>query len=332
MTLMSDATYPLRTYDPFIDFMKELDNPLLAAGAAAVFTALVQSSSATTGVVILLASQGFISLEAGIALALGANVGTCATALLASIGKPRPALQASLIHVIFNVAGALIWIALVDVLAAIVRAISPSSSLIDEMERLAEETPRQIANAHTVFNVVNTLIFIWFTGPIAKFIEYVIPASKEENSGVKEPRFLNECFLDTPALALDCLRMEVGEMGACVNAIYKAFKGVDKEAQEEAMLKAQEDVNALDRAILTFAHQIGSKELPAKYATRLETLLGVTNDFQIICDIIVLHGTELSTKWDSLCLDDHAGENTMNIMREHHKVVQNALSCAVKAI
>ncbi|GIQ86707.1 hypothetical protein KIPB_008609, partial [Kipferlia bialata] len=212
-------------------------------------------------------------------------------------------------------------------------AISPASTLIDEMERLAEETPRQIANAHTLFNVINTLIFIWFTGPIAKIVQYAIPVKESESvTGTKEPRYLNECFLGTPALALDCLRMEVGEMGACVNDIYKAFQGVDKEAQEAAMLKAQEDVNALDRAILTFAHQIGSKELPAKYSTRLETLLGVTNDFQIICDIIVLHGTELSTKWDSMSLSDHAGPNTLSIMREHHKIVQGALSCAVAAI
>ncbi|GIQ89931.1 sodium-dependent phosphate transport protein, partial [Kipferlia bialata] len=124
MQLMSDATYPLRSYDPFIDFMKHLENPLLAAGAAAVFTAVVQSSSATTGVVIMLASQGFIALEAGIALILGANVGTYATALLAAIGKPRPALQAACVHIFFRLVGALIWIGVIDILAAMASTVA----------------------------------------------------------------------------------------------------------------------------------------------------------------------------------------------------------------
>ena len=89
MELMKDATSPLRSYQPFIEGMQNLRNPALAVLFSATFTALVQSSSATTGVIIVLASQGFLTLEAGIALVFGANIGTCITAFLASIGKPR---------------------------------------------------------------------------------------------------------------------------------------------------------------------------------------------------------------------------------------------------
>ena len=105
MEMMSEATNPLRTYQPFIDLMVSMQNQLFGICVGFIFTGLVQSSSATTGIVIVLASQGFITLEAGIALIFGANVGTCVTALLASIGKPREAVRASLVHIIFNVFG-----------------------------------------------------------------------------------------------------------------------------------------------------------------------------------------------------------------------------------
>ena len=89
MGVMSNAMKPLQSYQPFLDLMAHMDNPILGILTAACFTGLVQSSSATTGIVIVMASQGFITLTAGIALIFGANVGTCITALLASIGKPK---------------------------------------------------------------------------------------------------------------------------------------------------------------------------------------------------------------------------------------------------
>ena len=153
MGFMSDATYPLRDYEPFVEAMRNIDRPMIAVLVSAIFTAIVQSSAATTGIVIVLAGQGFISLEAGIALALGSNIGTCATALLAAIGKPRTALQAATAHVLFNVLGVLIWVPFIDVLADMVHSISPQSEDLEGVARLAADTPREIANAHTLFNL-----------------------------------------------------------------------------------------------------------------------------------------------------------------------------------
>lgn len=171
MSVMSDAMSPLRSYQPFLDLMKTMENPFVGILVAAAFTGLVQSSSATTGIVIVMASQGFITLPTGIALAFGANIGTCVTALLASIGKPREAVRAALVHVLFNVAGVLVWLGFIDQLAAFVQSISPADPSLSGAERLAAEAPRQIANAHTIFNVANTLIFIWFTGQHARLVE-----------------------------------------------------------------------------------------------------------------------------------------------------------------
>ncbi|MEA2080056.1 MAG: Na/Pi symporter, partial [Pseudomonadota bacterium] len=129
MSVMSDAMNPLRSYQPFLDLMTRMENPLIGILVAAGFTALIQSSSATTGIVIVMASQGFITLSAGIALAFGANIGTCVTALLASIGKPREAVRAALVHVLFNVCGVLLWLGFIPYLAQFVTWFSPTHTL-----------------------------------------------------------------------------------------------------------------------------------------------------------------------------------------------------------
>jgi phosphate:Na+ symporter len=123
MVIMGEAMEPLRDSSTFIDVMARLETPLLGAAAGALFTALVQSSSATTGIVIVLAQQGLIGIDSGIALIIGANVGTSVTALMASIGKPREALRASVAHTIFNVGGVIVWLPLIGVLASLVSGI-----------------------------------------------------------------------------------------------------------------------------------------------------------------------------------------------------------------
>jgi phosphate:Na+ symporter len=213
MGIMSEATESLRTHEPFIDLMRRMTNPFLAILVAAGFTAIVQSSSATTGIVIVLAAQGFITLEAGIALAMGANIGTCVTAGLAALGKPAEARQAALVHLLFNVLGVAIWLPLIGWLAGVVVSVSPGSPGLDGAARLAAETPRQIANAHTIFNVANTLVFIWFTAPMAWIVRRLAPARPEPVPEAARPKFLQEVYLETPALALDAVRREIVRLG-----------------------------------------------------------------------------------------------------------------------
>jgi phosphate:Na+ symporter len=109
MEMMSHATHPLRSSQQFHDWLLQANNPLTGVLAGLIFTAIVQSSSATTGIVIVLSSQGFITLEQGISIILGSNLGTCVTALLASLGKPRIALRAASAHVIFNLLGVVLF-------------------------------------------------------------------------------------------------------------------------------------------------------------------------------------------------------------------------------
>jgi phosphate:Na+ symporter len=173
--IMSSAMKPLRSFEPFLQLMRDVSAPALGILIAAVFTGLIQSSSATTGVVIAMASQGLISLEGGIALIMGANIGTCVTAGLAAIGKPREAVRVAVAHVTFNVAGVAVMVWFIPVLADVVRTISPVADDLSGIDRLAAETPRQIANAHTVFNVLFSLLFLPLAGLVARFCERVVP-------------------------------------------------------------------------------------------------------------------------------------------------------------
>jgi phosphate:Na+ symporter len=124
---MGDATRPQRTFQPFINAMQDMENPLLGILLGAIFTAVVQTSAATLAIVIALAGQGLMPLEAGIALILGANIGTCGTVLLASIGKSAEAAQVGVVHLLFNVLGVLFCVFLIPQLADLVRHISPTA-------------------------------------------------------------------------------------------------------------------------------------------------------------------------------------------------------------
>ncbi len=128
MGLMGDAMKPLRTFEPFLDILARMENPFLGILAGAVFTGLVQSSAATVGIAIAMASEGLLSLPAGIALALGANIGTCVTALLAALGKPTEAVRAAVVHITFNIVGVLVWLPLLTILADIAIAVYPAAA------------------------------------------------------------------------------------------------------------------------------------------------------------------------------------------------------------
>jgi len=201
MALMGQAMEPLRSYDPFLELLSHMENPLLGTLAGAVFTALVQSSAATTGIAITLAAAGVLPLTAGIALVLGANIGTCLTAIIAAIGKPIAALRVAVVHVTFNVIGVILWLPLIGLLAAIATWLAGEQG-----------TPaRQLANAHTCFNVINTLIFLPFTTQLARLATWLTP-ERASHSRVR-PWHLDPGLLGIPPLAFDAIHQELGRLG-----------------------------------------------------------------------------------------------------------------------
>jgi phosphate:Na+ symporter len=167
---IDSAMKPLRDNATFIDAMKRMgENPLLGALVGAVFTVLVQSSSATVAIVITLAGSGMISLPAGVAIMLGAEIGTCADTLVATIGRGRPALRTGVFHLMFNVLSASIGIALAPQLVALVQAVSGGA-----------DVGRQIANAQIFFNLVGVVAVVGFLPAIARGLEKLLPDNGEK--------------------------------------------------------------------------------------------------------------------------------------------------------
>jgi phosphate:Na+ symporter len=153
---ISQSVAPLKGYQPFLNFLETFQNPWLGVLAGALFTFSVQSSSATMGTVIALSMQGLMTLPAATAIMLGAEIGTCGSSLIASIGRSQTAIRTGLFHLLFNVSTVLIGVFFIDELIAIATWISGNASL-----------ERKIANAHAIFNIGGMLLFIGFTPYIA---------------------------------------------------------------------------------------------------------------------------------------------------------------------
>ena len=333
MSVMSEAMAPLRGYAPFLELMRGLEQPAVGILVGLVFTALIQSSAATTGIVIVLAGQGLINLPAGIALALGANIGTCVTALLACIGKPREAVRAALVHLIFNVAGVLIWFELIGPLAHFVAWLSPAHPELTGVERLAAEAPRQIANAHSLFNIANTLLFIGFTGQFARLVIWLVPERPEEEEGVGRARYLDEELLATPALALDRVRMEVMRMGDRVQEmlarILPAIIAGNRESLAE--VKAMDDaVDSLNAQIIDYLGKISRLTLTAAQTADLIRLMSAVNDLENIGDVIetnlVVLGNERIAQGLSI------SQPTREVLNGFHRAVTKSVGGAVQAV
>jgi len=252
---MGDATRPLRSYEPFISAMQNMRNPWLGIVAGAVFTAVVQSSAATLAIVITLGSQGLIPLEAGIALILGANVGTCGTALLASIGKASEAVQVALVHLIFNLLGVLFLVFVIPQFADFIRHISPSAPELTGAARSAAEMPRQAANAHTIFSVLSTTILIWFTGPIGRLAERLAPSTHNKWQSSSQPQYLDETLVHMPALAISRVQLELTVLGQQVlKQVQHSVGSVVENNRQDLATLVEEDksIDALSTSILTY--------------------------------------------------------------------------------
>jgi phosphate:Na+ symporter len=333
MTVMSEAMEPLRTYQPFLDAMITMENPLVGILVAAMFTALIQSSSATTAIVIVLAGQGFITLPAGIALALGANIGTCVTAMLASIGKPREAVRAAATHVLFNVGGVLLWVGLIDQLAGFVQAISPAYAELGGLQKLAAESPRQIANAHTIFNIANTVIFIGFTSLIARFIEWLVPDRPLDEEAAIRPKFLDEDLLETPALALEQVRLEIDHMGKQVKDMLARIMPAiltGNRATLEEIRQADEFVDALHAEIVSYLGKLSGQEMTEKQTEEFLRLMDAANDLENIGDVIEMNLVELGHS--RIDKGVSVSEPTQRVLNDFHAVVSTSVEAAIQAV
>jgi phosphate:Na+ symporter len=150
-------------------------NPLLGALVGCIYTVIIQSSSATVAIVITLASSGLISLPAGIAIMLGAEVGTCSDTLMTTLGRGRPAIRTGVFHLMFNLISAALGILFAPYLVQLVLTVSPGAGV-----------GRQVANAQILFNAIGVLLVIGFLPAIARGLEWIIPDTAEERQPYPE--------------------------------------------------------------------------------------------------------------------------------------------------
>ena len=335
MGLMSEAMTPLRSYPPFLEILQSLENPVAGILAGAVFTAIVQSSAATVGIAIAMASEGLLALPAGVALALGANIGTAVTTAIMGFlsSKSTEAIRASVVHVVFNVVGTLIWLPIIGLLVDLAVGISPASPELAGTARAAAEVPRQIANANTLFNVINTFLFLGFSGWFARLAERLVPERQAAPGVIAEPEFLDEAALVAPAVALQQARLEVGRIGgialAMLDDLGPALRDGDLERLER-IARRDDEIDVLENEILRYLGRIRTGLLTEAESKELEQLMTATNNIENLADVIETDIVLLARK--AAALSSTSGEETRALLRELYLTVVAALEQGVKAV
>ena len=275
IALMSQAMVPLR-HDPTFQYLMLMfsDNRVLAMIAGALFTALIQSSTAATGVIITMAIQGLIPFEAALPLVLGTNIGTTLTAVLASIGGSISARRAALAHVLFNVFGVVIFLVFLGQFESLILLISPENDI-----------PRQVANAHTMFSVINTIIFLPFINQFAKLLTKIVPGEDKKIS--QGAVYLDWRVVDVPNVAINLAQKELLRMAEFAGQnIRLAVEGfLERDDKKLALMKSQEDiVDGLEKEIMQYLARVAQSGMSDDMSLRHAGLLHAANDIERVSD------------------------------------------------
>ena len=274
MQTMESAMAFLRDrQDLFLAFSR---SPLMGVAAGALLTLLVQSSSATVGLTIALGTQGLLPLDAAIPIVLGDNIGTCITAVLASIGTTRAAQQACTAHVLFNVIGVCIFLPLMPLYIGLIAATSQSIG-------------HQIANAHTLFNVCNTLLFLPFVRPFAALIRFLLPDRKAEAGAVADTLYLDPRLIEvTPVMAVEAVRNQCAFMGDLLRTQLDEVERMvfeNNAAAKKAVISLENRLDAVLQAMERYSEAVLNTHVSDDAAHRLHALLVCAGDLERIGDI-----------------------------------------------
>ena len=288
MTLMSTAMEPLRGYPPFIDAMLSMEHPLAGFAVGLLFTALVQSSSATIALLIALGGQGLISLPAAIAMAFGAEVGTCLTALIAGLGSSPEARRVAVVHILFNTITVFITMPFIPQLARLAQHISPAPAWLPPLDGLAAVLPRQIANSLTIFNLGWALLLLPLTNGFAGMARRLV---REPRLGPDPlaPKFLGSEFLATPPAALEMVRRELGRQGEKVGTMLA--QTVDQllagSSGELAQLRQRDrEVDVLHDAIVAYLGRLSLATLSEQDSREFLALMRCSNALWHVSNLI----------------------------------------------
>ena len=278
MNFMKAAAAPVSEMPQVHDAMLYLSkNPVLGILAGFVITGTIQSSSASIGILIVLASQGLLPITAALPVLYGDNIGTCVTSLLSTVGASRNARRAAIMHLCFNVIGTLLFIIVLSKpIVALVTSIDPTN------------VPRQIANAHTLFNVVNVIVLLPFSSYLVKLATKLVPYTEDEDlENIHTTKFLDERILETPSIALSNTVDEVIRMASrstrALDSAYDAVKTFSHEKREKTF-EYEKMINTLQLDITNFLFALSNRNLSDLERIKADVLFHIVNDIERVGD------------------------------------------------
>ncbi len=274
MDFMSSHLKPLGNSQVFIDLLTSLKNPFLGILVGFGLTTLVQSSSASIGLLLALASQGLITIDIALPILFGDNIGTTTTALISSIGANKTAKRAALMHFLFNVVGTIIFMVILRrPVEALVINFSPNN------------IQRQIANAHTLFNLINVVIQFPFAGLLVLAAKKLIKGDEEEE--VRGLKYLDTRIIETPSIAVGQASKEVLRMGKIVRdnlrTAVESFYSKDEKLTQK-VFEEEKKINEIEREITKYLVQLSNAPLTDDQHATVTTLFHAVNDIERVGD------------------------------------------------
>jgi len=326
LSIMSSVMKPLKDIPAVTDFFVQLsNNPLLGILLGIIFTMAIQSSSASIGMVIALASVGLIDFRAALYLILGDNIGTTITAWLASIGGTLSTKRMACFHTFFNVIGVSYFVFLVNlgIYERFVDLITPGVINMDTIGR-------NIANAHTFFNVFNAIFFMFILGPIVNIIKRLLPGKDIFVSA--ELKYLQDKLLNTPEIAIDSAKEELIAMAEMVKENIKtAIDGfLDKDKRSVSHVTTQEDaIDNIQHDITFYLARLSTYNLSPEVGGQLPPLLHSINDLERISD----HAVNISELTEKVIQDNlNFSNNALAEMRTMYAKIEDMFDNTIAAV
>ena len=278
MDMMSGAVKPLADVPEFTNILTMFDNPVFGVIAGAVLTGIIQSSSASVGILQALSVTGVFTFSSVIPIIMGQNIGTCVTAMISAVGANKGARRTAFVHLYFNLIGTLLFLTVYFIGNAII-GFSFADQVVGEVE---------IALIHTIFNVFTTLVLLPFTKVLEKLAYLTIPLGEDEQH-VKGDTFavLDERFLNSPAFAIEQCRTLISQMAEMTrDSFLEAMEVLEVYAQDKAddVIKKENMVDAYTDKVGAYLTRLNGEDLSASDSLKVTTMLHCITDFERISD------------------------------------------------
>lgn len=307
MNMMSEAMLPLRESEIFIQLITTISNPFIAVLTGAVFTALIQSSSASVGILQTLANSGLIGLHSSIYIIFGQNIGTCITAFLASLSANRNAKRTTIIHLSFNIIGTVIFMMGIQFIP-----------FVDFMVSLTDYPAAQIANTHTCFNIITTCILLPFGNFLAVIAEKILPITADEKEEELSLKFINAQSLGNAPIAISNLKKEAADMLMLAKENMNASLNLlaDSSSSSLEKIKKQEDrIDFINNEVTNYMSKVSLLNMNKQDSDTCNSLYKCFTDIERIGD----HAYNIASQKNS----NHQGlvnysiiENEMNVLKD----------------